>query len=42
MREKCMNVCRSILYMEGRHNHTVEAQDVEITDLACGNLGKAL
>lgn len=42
MREKYTNVCRSILYVEGRHNHIVEAQDTDITDLACGNLGKAL
>lgn len=42
MKEKCTNVCRSIFYVEGRHNHIVEAQDMDITELACGNLGKAL
>lgn len=37
-RKKYTNVCRSILYIEERHNHIVEAQGMDITDLACNFL----
>lgn len=41
VREKHGVICGSMLYMDGRHNHTVEAQDTALPGLACGNLGRA-